>query len=143
DHAVELFDRLGARPDLERARALKLSPNGPAAAAVAVAAPVAAPPAPDHRASDVLLMQRLIDASASRELLLQELVSVVEDNFDAGHILLLEREEEGEARLLLSRGLSEDAAAALARDVNWAIVSDGRPTAGVFHTLDDRAGLRV
>ena len=139
DQAIEVFTRLGAAYDLARAEELE---RRRAEAPALEGGPVQAAPA-DHKTADVLLMQRLIDASASRELLLQELVSVIEENFHPGRILLLEQEPNGEARPELWHGHAEAEAAALARDIVWAIAADERPATGHLVTLEDRTGARV
>jgi DNA-binding NtrC family response regulator/tetratricopeptide (TPR) repeat protein len=142
EQATELFARLGAAPDLARADELRRHPDraAPARTTAAAAAPAAAP---EHKVSDVLLMQRLIEASASRELLLQELISIIEENFEPGRVLLLGQEHAGEARPELTHGYAEAEAATVARDINWAIASDGRMERGQLFTLEDRAGSRV
>ncbi len=142
DQAVEILQKLGAEPDLVRAADVLRARAGRTSPAVASSATAAAA-AFDHRASDVLLMQRLIDASASRELLLQELVSVVEENFDPGRVLLLAQASGGDVVPDLAHGYAPAEAEALAREINWSLASDERTQSGKLFALDDRGGARV
>jgi DNA-binding NtrC family response regulator/tetratricopeptide (TPR) repeat protein len=57
--------------------------------------------------SDLLLMQRIIDASASRDLLVQELASIVCENFAVSAIAIFRSEERGRQQLLASQGVSK------------------------------------
>ncbi len=143
DHAIELFTKLGAAPDLSRAVDLQHRPEPVRDDTIPPVAAASIVPAGEHKASDVLLMQRLLDASASRELLLQELVSIVEENFSPGRVLLLEREGTADATVTLARGCDAEAAATLAREINWAIAADGRMASGAVFTLDDRTDDKV
>src|SRR5262249_16435282 len=56
--------------------------------------------------NDLLLMQRLIEASASRDLLLQELVAIIYDNFPVEFVAVLKIEEGSKPEPLASKGLS-------------------------------------
>jgi DNA-binding NtrC family response regulator len=138
DQAAGIFGRLGAAPDLERVRDLLSRPEPVAAAGDARAAGPG-----EHKASDVLLMQRLLEASASRELLLQELVSIVGENFAPGRIALFVQTGGEEIRRELLHGFTEQEAAAIAADISWTLGSGRRLTAGALYTLDDRAGTRM
>jgi DNA-binding NtrC family response regulator/tetratricopeptide (TPR) repeat protein len=57
--------------------------------------------------SDLLLMQRLIDASASRDLLVQELASVVCENFPVSAIVIFRSEEGRRQQLIAFQGVSK------------------------------------
>ncbi len=57
--------------------------------------------------SDLLLMQRLIDASASRDLLVQELASVVCENLPVSAIMIFRNEEGSKQQLLSFQGVSK------------------------------------
>lgn len=95
--AKAIFENLAAEPDLELAkRALAADAN-------------ADDIAPVWRASqpnDVLLMQRLIDASASRELLLQELAAVIFENLTVGAVVIFRVEDHGNAEPLVTQGVT-------------------------------------
>jgi len=58
--------------------------------------------------SDVLLMQRLIDASATRDLLVRELAVVVFENFPCSSVLVFQLEGDGDIQMLASQGVSGD-----------------------------------
>ncbi len=141
EQAIGTFERLGAMPDLERARDVLRDPRAAAAADPSVGA--SGDPVAEFKTSDVLLMQRLLEASASRDLLLQELVSVVQENFSPGRVLLLEQEHNGDVHPDVVHGFTPDEVAALTREITWAVTSDGRVSTGAIHSLDDRAGARV
>ncbi|MGB5036956.1 MAG: sigma-54 dependent transcriptional regulator, partial [Blastocatellia bacterium] len=143
DHAIELFTKLGAAPDLTRAVDLQHRPEPERDDTIPPVAAASLVPPGDHKASDVLLMQRLLDASASRELLLQELVSIVEENLEPGRVLLLEQQGTTDATVTLARGCDAEASEALAREINWAIASDGRMASGAVFKLDDRTDDKV
>ena len=95
--AKAIFEMLGAEPDLEQTkRAL-------AADAKAEEAPQtwrASPP------NDVLLMQRLIEASASRELLEQELAAVIYENLSVGAVVICRVENTGRVEPLAALGVN-------------------------------------
>jgi DNA-binding NtrC family response regulator len=57
--------------------------------------------------SDLLLMQRLIDAAASRDLLVQELASVVYENFPVSAVVVFRCEDGGRHHLLAVQGMSK------------------------------------
>src|SRR5262249_22986450 len=56
-------------------------------------------------ANDVLLMQRLIEASASKELLLQELASVIHENFPLEFVVVFRTDSSGKPEALVSKGI--------------------------------------
>lgn len=95
--AKTIFERLGAELDLDLTRK--------ALAADAKSDDLsqtwrAAPP------NDVLLMQRLIEASASRELLVQELAAVIYENLAVGGVVICRVQANGKTEPLASQGLS-------------------------------------
>lgn len=95
--AKEIFERLGAEPDLELTRrALVADAETDDVSQAWRAAPT----------NDVLLMQRLIEASASRELLVQELAAVIYENLSVGAVVICRVENTGRAELLAAQGLS-------------------------------------
>jgi transcriptional regulator with GAF, ATPase, and Fis domain/Tfp pilus assembly protein PilF len=101
--AVNTFRELGARIDLERAQA--------ATRELEQAAPATRH---EHSALSQLLTLRLTEAVASRALLLRELAAVIHQETNARKIVILEPEEEGRQRVVVSHGLENNAATALA-----------------------------
>jgi len=102
--AAAIFEKLGAAPDLElttRALASDLKTEE-----LPQAWRVSAP-------NDVLLMQRLIEASASRELLVQELAAVIYENFPAGAVVICRVDDVGRAETLVAKGVSRNEAESL------------------------------
>jgi hydrogenase-4 transcriptional activator len=95
--AKAIFEKLGAEPDLELTR------RALAADAKADEAPQVWRPSPPN---DVLLMQRLIEASASRELLVQELAAVIYENLTVGAVVICRVENTGRAEPLAAQGVS-------------------------------------
>lgn len=98
--AKAIFEMLGAGPDLEKTR------RGLASDARAEELPQALRVSPPN---DVLLMQRLIEASASRELLVQELAAVIYENLTVGAVVIC-RIEEGRAEPVVAQGVSRSEA---------------------------------
>jgi hydrogenase-4 transcriptional activator len=102
--AAAIFEKLGAEPDLD------LTSRALASDAKAEDLPqvwrVSAP-------NDVLLMQRLIGASASRELLVQELAAVIHENFTVGAVVICRVEDGGRAEPLAAKGVSRKEAETL------------------------------
>jgi len=99
--AQAIFERLGAEPDLELTRR--------AIAADAKSEEItqswrASPP------NDVLLMQRLIEASASRELLVQELAAVIYENLTVEGVVICRVAANAKAEPLATQGLARDEA---------------------------------
>src|SRR6185436_6308049 len=102
--ARTIFERLGAALDLE------LTTKALATDAKSEDLPQswrASPP------NDVLLMQRLIEASASRELLVQELAAVIYENLTVGGVVICRVEETGRVELLAALGMSRTEAETL------------------------------
>jgi hydrogenase-4 transcriptional activator len=83
--AKDTFESLEARPDLERTNSMLSS-----IATGDIGQPSVISVTPT---SDVLLMQRLIDASASSELLIRELMAVIFDNFSVSGMIICKVEE--------------------------------------------------
>ena len=95
--AQAIFEGLGAEPDAEQTkRAL-------AADAKAEELPQVWRVSPPN---DVLLMQRLIEASASRELLEQELAAVIYENLSVGAVIICRIENAGRVEALAALGVS-------------------------------------
>jgi len=102
--AKAIFEKLGAEPDLELTR------RALAADAKTDEVPRAWRAAPPN---DVLLMQRLIEASASRELLVQELAAVIYENLTVSAVVICRVEETGRVELLAALGVSRTEAETL------------------------------
>lgn len=125
--AKDTFEKLGAKPYIEAAR--------DALASIIGSSPPASAPGSDvsqaraTATTDALLMQRLIEASASRELLLEELASVVYENFPAGAVAICKLREDGEPDVLISKGIDASQAKKLGQarsgEVHVARLSDG------------------
>lgn len=95
--AKAIFERLGAEPDLELTnRGLALDERAEELPQVWRVSPP----------NDVLLMQRLIEASASRELLVQELAAVIFENLSVGAVVICRVENTGRAEPLAALGVS-------------------------------------
>jgi DNA-binding NtrC family response regulator len=108
--AKAIFQKLGAEPDLDLTmKALAALSSG------AENDPELVRVTP---ASDVLLMQRLIEASASRELLVQELANVVYDNFAVDAVAICKFDDTGRSEPLVVQGLSRADAIALCGDAD-------------------------
>ncbi|HEV2882324.1 MAG TPA: sigma 54-interacting transcriptional regulator [Pyrinomonadaceae bacterium] len=101
--AAETFRELGAQLDITRAEealgALAQNPAGDDA-------PAALQPRFDNLTHLILL--RLTDAVASRELLLRELAAVISQETDVRRILIAETDEEGRSRVVVAHGWTED-----------------------------------
>jgi len=95
--AKAIFERLGAEPDLELTR------KALAADSKSESIPQAWRASPPN---DVLLMQRLIEASASRELLVQELAAVIYENLTVGAVVICRVDNSGHAELLAAQGIN-------------------------------------
>ncbi|MGH9764527.1 MAG: sigma 54-interacting transcriptional regulator, partial [Blastocatellia bacterium] len=67
--------------------------------------------------NDVLLMERLIEASHSRELLLQELAAVIHENFPTEFVVVGKIEDEGKPQPVVCQGISAADAEALSEEL--------------------------
>lgn len=95
--AKRIFEKLGAEPDLELIRkALSSLIDGADDTQILRVTPF----------NDVLLMQRLIEASASRELLVQELAAVVFENFSVEQVVICRIDESGRLEPMAVQGIS-------------------------------------
>ncbi|HVF55980.1 MAG TPA: sigma 54-interacting transcriptional regulator, partial [Pyrinomonadaceae bacterium] len=102
--AARTFRELGAQLDLERAED-----------ALDALANVAAEPArPGHTERAALLMTRLAEAVASRELLLRELASLIHQETSARKVLIFEHGEDARPRIVVAHGCTHDEGAPLA-----------------------------
>jgi len=95
----------------EEARARALGPDPGRADSLGAVEPVSdrnwtAPASQIGPVNDVLLMQRLIEASASKELLLQELASVVHENFPLEFVVVFRADAGSKPEALVSKGIS-------------------------------------
>jgi len=107
--AESIFEELGAKLDLELTRkALALDVQAEEGPQVWRAAPL----------NDVLLMQRLIEASASRELLEQELAAVIYENLSVGAVVICRVENTGRAEPLAAQGVSRPEAEKLCANLD-------------------------
>ncbi len=96
--AEEIFENLGAIPDLE---AVKKTLSALASGSnVEITKFKAAQP------TDMLLMQRLMDASASSELIVRELAAIIYDNFTVQAVAIYRSEASGHIEILATQGLS-------------------------------------
>ena len=96
-----IFERLGAEPDLE------LTKRALAADSKTDEMPQAWRVSPPN---DVLLMQRLIEASASRELLEQELAAVIYENLTVSAVVICRVENGGSVEPLAALGMNRNEA---------------------------------
>ncbi|HEV8482255.1 MAG TPA: sigma 54-interacting transcriptional regulator [Blastocatellia bacterium] len=116
--ARQFFETVSAEPDLRRVlKALE--------ALVAGEQPEQAV-ARSLTDSDVLLMQRLIEASATRELLLQELAAVVYENFQTVAVVVFRLEGDDRVAVIVSQGISLIEAEELGREVRASLLTGGR-----------------
>ena len=96
--AKSVFEKLEAQPDYEATeKALKSLASGNFGERTI--ARVTTP-------NDVLLMQRLIEASASSELLIRELAAVIYDNFSVDRVIICQIHENGQVEVLTAQGSS-------------------------------------
>ena len=95
--AREIFESVGAKPDLERT----LTALDSSASRGSTGGRVSAP-------TDVLLMERLIEASASRELLAQELAAIINENFGSRGVGIACRSESGDEQVLAVQGTTRE-----------------------------------
>jgi len=99
--AKAIFERVGAEPDIETCRrALAALTEADEGSQVLRVSPI----------NDVLLMQRLIEASASRELLLRELAAVISENFPVEQVAIFRLDETGISEALATQAVGREAA---------------------------------
>lgn len=99
--AEAIFEELGAKPDLEVTRkALAADAHMDEESQVWRVSPL----------NDVLLMQRLIEASASRDLLVQELAAVIFENLSVRAVVVCRVDDSGRAEPLASQGVGRSEA---------------------------------
>ncbi|HYV04140.1 MAG TPA: sigma 54-interacting transcriptional regulator, partial [Blastocatellia bacterium] len=99
--ARSIFDKLGAEPDIQTCRrALALLTDGDEESQILKTTPL----------NDVLLMQRLIEASASRELLVRELAAVISEHFPVDKVVIFRLDETGIAEPLATQDISREEA---------------------------------
>ena len=126
--AREIFSKLQASPDLEAIdKALQALDKNEAAE---YAFERVTPP------SDVLLMQRLIEASASSEVLIRELAAVIYDNFPVSGVLIGRLIENNKVEALAALGLSD-------LDVNKMIASVEAVSSGKGGRLGDVQVVKI
>ncbi|MBI3653968.1 MAG: sigma 54-interacting transcriptional regulator [Acidobacteria bacterium] len=97
--AQTIFENLAALPDLEKTKKALAS-----LASGEINQPQSPSVAPT---SDVLLMQRLIEASASSELLIRELTAVIAENFPISRVIVCKIEGGERLELFAMQGLSK------------------------------------
>jgi hydrogenase-4 transcriptional activator len=97
--AKTIFESLGAEPDHDLCRkAIAALAEGDDGSLAPRVSPL----------NDVLLMQRLIEASASRELLVRELAAVISENFPVEQVVIFRLEETGIAEPLTMQGIGRE-----------------------------------
>ncbi|MEK6301105.1 MAG: sigma 54-interacting transcriptional regulator [Acidobacteriota bacterium] len=97
--AKSIFERLGAEPDIQMCRrALAVLADGDEESQILKTSPL----------NDVLLMQRLIEASASRELLVRELAAVISEHFPVEQVAIFRLDETGIAEPLATQDISRE-----------------------------------
>ncbi|HEX9136844.1 MAG TPA: sigma 54-interacting transcriptional regulator, partial [Nitrospirota bacterium] len=133
--ARTMFEQLGAEPYLELTRRALASD---AMVDDVTQAPRVSP------LNDVLLMQRLIEASASRELLVQELAAVIYENFPVGAVVICRVDEDRRPEPLAMQGVSRKEAEAVCATLD-ASTRDSvvRSTDGYLVRLGDNVGPQV
>jgi DNA-binding NtrC family response regulator len=111
-HALAIFEKLGAEPDAEMTRKAinSLGVEEEESTAVRVTT-----------ANDVLLMQRLIEASGSRELLEQELAAVIFENFSVEDVVLCSAADDAGLEVIAVQGIDRHVAEGLCR--HWDLSS--------------------
>ena len=67
---------------------------------------------------DVLLMQRLLEASSAKELLVRELAAVICENFEVDGVLIQRLDEDQQRHLLIARGIGRVEAELLASSID-------------------------
>ncbi len=77
-------------------------------------------------ANDILLMQRLIEASASRELLVQEMAAVVHENFPVRFVLAFKVYDDSRSDLLAVQGMEHQEAEAYSERLDLDHIETGR-----------------
>jgi DNA-binding NtrC family response regulator len=109
--ARTIFEQLGAAPDLELTdKALASLAQGEEEAQIIRVAPI----------NDVLLMQRLIEASATRELLVQELAAVIFENFSVERVIICRIDELEGLEPVATQGIARSEAARLCEMLEFA-----------------------
>lgn len=94
--AKAVFEKLGAKPDFEATeKALESLSSGD----FRVQKIIRTPPS-----NDVLLMQRLIEASASSELLIRELAAIIYDNFPVDKVIICGITDHAPVEVLTTQG---------------------------------------
>jgi DNA-binding NtrC family response regulator/tetratricopeptide (TPR) repeat protein/transposase len=125
--ARAIFERLGAEPDIEQTcKALSSVTQGEEGTQTLRVTPP----------NDVLLMQRLIEASGSRDLLVQELAAVIYEHFPVGKVIICRVEESGRVEPLAVQGLNRVEADKLCASLDVS-------TSESVSLADDRYVLRI
>ena len=130
-HAFEIFEKLGTEPDLDLTRKAlaSIGQGEEEAQGVRISAP-----------NDVLLMQRLIEASASRELLEEELAAVIYENFSVEDVVLCSVRADGSSEVLAAKGI--DRAQAEMLSAEWDLAGPD-PTTHLGDRLIVRLGETI
>lgn len=133
--AIEIFKNLGAEPDLEMARKALASSSLDEEDALVVRA---------SASNDVLLMQRLIEASAKRELLVQELAAVIYENFSVDQVIICRVEDDGGVDALATQGINRIEAEKVCATVDLSIDESVYQTPdGIVIRIGDNARMQV
>ena len=104
--AINVFSELGARLDLASAEATLADHDQ-------------TPPQQQHRneVNIQLVTMRLAEATASRDLLLRELSAVIRQETEARRVVVVEPDEDGRQRVVVSEGFDKSAAIAVADEI--------------------------
>jgi|GEM_PF-101045 len=117
--AAKIFTSLGAGPNARRAQQMldHLEKKVPSP----VQRRIVTAPAPD-----ILLFQRLIDASSSRELVLQELVAILYENFPVTRVIAFQEADDREGALepVVAQGCTLSEATQFIREIASAIAQN-------------------
>lgn len=142
--AVETFRRLGAKPAAEMAHTAILGIGDHEHQADPLELRSSALGVRGVGASDLLLMQRLIDASTSRELLLEELGAVLYENFGVEYVVICGASNGHRPELLATWGIDTANAARLFLSIEGNALDAPGEAAGVFvFPLRDDAPARA
>jgi len=136
--AKAIFEKLGAEPCL----ALTVSALDSLAVREEKGAEISRVSPP----SDVLLMQRLLDASSSKDLLVQELAAVICENFGVAGVAIQRVDDDRHKQLLVARGIGRVEAELLGNSIDHtAAESLGRTSDGLITRIRDgqRAFLMI
>lgn len=105
--AIAVFEKLGAGPYSAKCYAALVDEKR----SVEVLAPNIGSP------SDILLMQRLIEASAARDLLVREIAVIIRENFAASSVMVFQVDVDGVFQILSNEGVALDECYHILQDI--------------------------